>query len=200
MKEQQTYPAYIGVSDVTTVSHEQMRVEGFFEGQPSLMFDEPEGFDIGDPPDLRGRSRGWTPVHAQLAALAGCTSITIAVVARDQKFKHQGLATKLRSLIDIRGFFFDLHLQPKFEQLNFDLTVDTREPVKRIRELAAATHRRCPQLGLFRLAGIPMVVTWYRKGSKKALFEERFSLRAGRTPEDRLVAQADKAARKSSQK
>jgi len=200
MKEQQTYPAYIGVSDVTTVSHEQMRVEGFFEGQPSLMFDEPEGFDIGDPPDLRGRSRGWTPVHAQLAALAGCTSITIAVVARDQKFKHQGLATKLRSLIDIRGFFFDLHLQPKFEQLNFDLTVNTREPVKRIRELAAETHRRCPQLGLFRLAGIPMVVTWYRQGSKKALFEERFSLRAGRTPEYRLIAQAGKAARKSTQK
>ena len=200
MKEQQTYPAYIGVSDVTTVSHEQMRVEGFFEGQPSLMFDEPEGFDIGDPPDLRGRSRGWTPVHAQLAALAGCTSITIAVVARDQKFKHQGLATKLRSLIDIRGFFFDLHLQPKFEQLNFDLTVDTRESVKRIRELASETHRRCPQLGLFRLAGIPMVVTWYRKGSKKALFEERFSLRAGRTPEDRLIAQATKVARKSTKK
>ncbi|MFM7626043.1 MAG: OsmC family protein [Gammaproteobacteria bacterium] len=190
MKERQTYPAYIGVSDITTTSHEQMRVEGFFEGQPSLMFDEPEGFDIGDPPDLRGRSRGWTPVHAQLAALAGCTSITIAVVARDQKFRHKGLGTKLRSLIDIRGFFFDLHLQPKFEQLNFDLTLDTREPTKRIRALAAETHRRCPQLGLFRLARIPMLVTWYRKGSRRALFEERFSMRAGRTPEDRLVAAA----------
>lgn len=190
MKERQTYPAYIGVSDITTISHEQMRVEGFFEGQPSLMFDEPEGFDIGDPPDLRGRSRGWTPVHAQLAALAGCTSITIAVVARDQKFRHKGLGTKLRSLIDIRGFFFDLHLQPKFEQLNFDLTLDTRESTKRIRALAAETHRRCPQLGLFRLARIPMLVTWYRKGSRRALFEERFSMRAGRTPEDRLVAAA----------
>lgn len=194
MKEKQTYPAYIGVSDITTTSHEQMRVEGFFEGQPSLMFDEPEGFDIGDPPDLRGRSRGWTPVHAQLAALAGCTSITIAVVARDQKFKHKGLTTKLRSLIDIRGFFFDLHLQPKFEQLNFDLTLDTREPTKRIRALAAETHRRCPQLGLFRLAGIPMLVTWYRKGSRRPLFEERFSMRAGRTPEDRLVKTAKRAA------
>jgi len=190
MKERQTYPAYIGVSDITTTSHEQMRVEGFFEGQPSLMFDEPEGFDIGDPPDLRGRSRGWTPVHAQLAALAGCTSITIAVVARDQKFRHKGLGTKLRSLIDIRGFFFDLHLQPKFEQLNFDLTLDTRESTKRIRALAAETHRRCPQLGLFRLARIPMLVTWYRQGSRRALFEERFSMRAGRTPEDRLVAAA----------
>lgn len=193
MKERQTYPAYIGVSDVTTTSHEQMRVEGFFEGQPSLMFDEPEGFDIGDPPDLRGRSRGWTPVHAQLAALAGCTSITIAVVARDQRFRHKGLTTKLRSLIDIRGFFFDLHLQPKFEQLNFDLTLDTREPTKRVQALAAETHRRCPQLGLFRLARIPLLVTWYRKGSRTALFEERFSMRRGRTPEDRLVAAAKRA-------
>ena len=192
MKEQQTYPSYIGISDVTTVSHEHMRVEGFFEGQPSLMFDEPEGFDIGDPPDLRGRSRGWTPVHAQLAALAGCTSITIAVVARDQKFHYQKLSTKLRSLIDIRGFFFDLHLQPKFEQLNFDLTLDTGASTAKIRALAAETHRRCPQLGLFRLAKIPMLVTWYRAGSTRPLFEERFSLRAGKTPEDRLIAKAKK--------
>jgi uncharacterized OsmC-like protein len=196
MKEGVKYPDYIGISDVTTHSFEQMRVEAHFEGQPSIMFDEPEGFDIGDPPDLSGRSRGWTPVHAQLAALAGCTSITIAVVARDQKFRHSGLGTKLRSLIDIRGFFFDLHLQPKFEQLNFDLTLDTRESVARIRALATETHRRCPQLGLFRLAKIPLLVTWYRKGSDRPLFEERFSLRAGTTPEDRLASQAAKLAKK----
>jgi uncharacterized OsmC-like protein len=197
MKEGVSYPAYIGVSDVATRSFEQMRVEAYFEGQPTLMFDEPEGFDIGDPPDLSGRSRGWTPVHAQLAALAGCTSITIAVVARDQKFKHQGLSTRLRSLIDIRGFFFDLHLQPKFEQLNFDLTLKTKESVARIRALAAETHRRCPQLGIFRLAKIPLVVNWYRAGSSKRLFEERFSLRKGATPEERLIARQKKLAAKA---
>jgi uncharacterized OsmC-like protein len=194
MKQDVTYPAWIGVSDISTRSHEQMRVEGFFDGQTSLMFDEPEGFDIGDPPDLRGRSRGWTPVHAQLAALAACTSITIAVVARDQKFRHAGLATRLRSLIDIRGFFFDLHLQPKYEQLNFDLTLDTQESAARVKALARETHRRCPQLGLFRLAKIPLLVTWYRAGSGRALFEERFALRAGRTPEERLIAQQEKLA------
>ena len=198
MKEQQTYPAYIGVSDVTTVSREQMRVEGFFEGQPSLMFDEPEGFDIGDPPDLRGRSRGWTPVHAQLAALAGCTSITIAVVARDQKFKHQGLATKLRSLIDIRGFFFDLHLRPQYEQLDFDLVLETRESVRKVRELAAETHRRCPQLGLFALARIPLVVSWYRSGDDTPLFTERLHCPEGPLPAERLAAEARRRKRKPS--
>ena len=194
MRRDVSYPPYVGVSDVSTRSYEHMRVEAHFDGQPSLMFDEPEGFDIGDPPDLRGRSRGWTPVHAQLAALAGCTSITITVVARDQNFRYSGLSTAMRSLIDIRGFFFDLHRQPKFEQLNFDLTLTTRESQRRIRALAAETHRRCPQLGLFRLAKIPMLVTWYRKGNPKALFEERFSMRAGRTPEDRLIAQGKKIA------
>jgi len=198
MKEGLKYPDYVGISDITTVSHEQMRVEGFFDGQPSLMFDEPEGFNIGDPPELQGKSRGWTPVHAQLAALAGCTSITIAVVARDQKFKYVSLTTKLRSLIDIRGFFFDLHMQPKYQQLNFDLTLNTQESNQKVRALAAETHRRCPQLGLFRLAKIPMLVTWYRSSSKRPLFEERFNLRSGTTPEDRLAAKGVKAKKKLS--
>jgi uncharacterized OsmC-like protein len=190
MKERAKYPDYIGISDISTRSFEQMRVESQFEGQPSIMFDEPEGFDIGDPPELRGRSRGWTPVHAQLAALASCTSITIAVVARDQGFRYRSLKTKLRSLIDIRGFFFDLHLQPKYEQLNFDLTLGTRESVKRITELADETHRRCPQLGLFRLAKIPLVVNWYRAGSRRSLLEQRFGLGGGTTPEEKLIARA----------
>lgn len=190
MKEGAKYPEYVGISDVTTRSFEHMRVEACFEGQPTLMFDEPEGFDIGDPPDLRGRSRGWTPVHAQLAALAGCTSITIAVVARDQKFRYAGLRTKLRSLIDIRGFFFDLHLQPKFEQVNYDLWLDTDASDDAIKALADESDRRCPQLGLFHLAQIPMRIRWLREGSGECVYEQRFHLEGGEEPEARLRREA----------
>jgi uncharacterized OsmC-like protein len=186
MKEGANYPEYVGISDVTTRSFEHMRVEAQFEGQPTLMFDEPEGFDIGDPPDLRGRSRGWTPVHAQLAALAGCTSITIAVVARDQRFRYAGLRTKLRSLIDIRGFFFDLHLRPEYRQLNFDLYLDTRASAARIGELARETHRRCPQLALFDRARIPLLVQWFREGVEQPVLVERLHFPAGPTPEEEL--------------
>ena len=56
MEREARYPDYIGISDVNTKSFEQMRVEGYFDGQPSIMFDEPEGFDIGDP-----RSRSCAP-------------------------------------------------------------------------------------------------------------------------------------------
>lgn len=196
MKEGAKYPEYIGISDITTRSFEQMRVEAHFEGQPTLMFDEPAGFDIGDPPELSGRSRGWTPVHAQLAALAGCTAITVTVVARDQKFRYRALDTKVRSLIDIRGFFFDLHLRPQYEQVNFDLYLDTRESGARLRALAAETHRRCPQLGLFDRARIPMVVSWYRVGTPEPVVVDRLHLPPGPTPEERLAAAAAPAKRR----
>lgn len=195
MAEQSPYPAYIGVTDVTTVSHEQMRVEAFMEGQPSIMADEPAGFDIGEPPVLRGQSRGWTPVHYQLAGLASCTSITITVVANDQQFQYRGLSTAIRSLIDIRGFFFDLHLQPEFNQVNFDLTLDTDESSERIAALALETDRRCPQLGIFHRAQVPMLVRWFRTGEAEPAFVQRFFLPEGTaTPEERLVEEARVAA------
>lgn len=192
MRRDLHYPEHIGVSDVSTTSFEQMRVEGYFDGQPSLMFDEPEGFDIGDPAELSGRSRGWTPVHAQLAALGACTAITVRVAARDLGFHYKALRTDLRSLIDIRGFFFDLHLQPKYEQLNFDLYFDTAESDDAIIALAQETHRRCPQLGLFRLAHVPMLVSWYRHGVDAPVLIERIAIPDGPTPEERLADFAGK--------
>jgi uncharacterized OsmC-like protein len=170
-----------------------MVVEAFMEGQHSIMADEPLGFDIGDPPVLRGQSRGWTPVHYQLAALSMCTSITIAVVASDQGFAYSGLETRVRSLIDIRGFFFDLHLQPRYEQVAFDLTLVTGEPDERIVALAEESDRRCPQLGLFHLAGIPMVVRWFREGQDEPVHVRRFAI-DGETPEERLRREAAEAA------
>ncbi|MSO98555.1 MAG: OsmC family peroxiredoxin [Rhodospirillaceae bacterium] len=200
MKEGVQYPCYIGISDVSTTSFEQMRVEAFFEGQPSIMFDEPAGFDIGDPPELQGRSRGWTPVHAQLAALAGCTSITCTVVARDMKFKYKSMRTKIRSLIDIRGFFFDLHLQPQYQQINFDLFFDTKESAARMKAFANEVDRRCPQIGLFHKAKMPLVMSWYRGNEPKPLHEDCFDLPKGPTPEEKLIAQAKAEAKKKSKK
>jgi len=187
---EQEFPPYVGITDVTTQSHDQMLVEAFMEGQHSIMADEPQGFDIGDPPDLVGQSRGWTPVHYQLAALSMCTSITITVVARDQGFQYRNLRTAVRSLIDIRGFFFDLHLQPKFEQGNYDLWLDTDADDDAIRALADESDRRCPQLGLFHLAGIPMRIRWLREGSGECVYEQRFHLDGDEEPEARLRREA----------
>ncbi|MGI9659712.1 MAG: OsmC family protein [Gaiellaceae bacterium] len=191
MAAQSEFPDYIGVSEVTTSSLDQMVVEGFMDGQHSIMADEPLGFDIGDPPELSGQGRGWTPVHYQLAALSMCTAITVRVVANDQEFKLGRLRTSMQSLIDIRGFFFDLHLQPKFEQIRFGLTLATKEPAARVRALAKETDRRCPQLGLFRAAGVPMITEWFRRGESEPVYSQKLAIR-GKLPEDRLRAAASK--------
>jgi len=189
MAAQSEFPDYIGVTEVTTRSHDQMVVEGFMDGQHSIMADEPIGFDIGDPPELSGQGRGWTPVHYQLAALSMCTAITVRVVANDQDFKLGQLRTSMQSLIDIRGFFFDLHLQPKFEQIRFELTLATKEPAARVKALAKETDRRCPQLALFRAAGVPMITEWSRRGEREPVHTQKLAIR-GKLPEDRLRAQA----------
>jgi uncharacterized OsmC-like protein len=185
-----SYPDYIGVSDVTTRSHEQMMVEMFMEGQASCMADEPLGFDVGDPPVLRGQSRGWTPVHYQLGALATCTSITIAVVAADLGFAYSALSTAVRSLIDIRGFCDgDRARQPEYQLIQFDLTLDTDEPEARVRELALEADRRCPQLGVFHRAQIPMHVRWLRQRDGQLCFEQRHHLPDGPTPAETLATE-----------
>jgi uncharacterized OsmC-like protein len=187
------YPSYIGVTDVATRSHEHMRVEAFCDGQASILADEPVGFDIGNPAELKGQSRGWTPVHYQLAGLSTCTSITVAVVARDQGFRHAGLRTSTRSLIDIRGFFFDLHLQPKFEQISLDLWLDTQESDERIQALADETDRRCPQLAVYRLAKVPLRLRWRREATGALAFERLHSFEGEEQPEQRLLREAQAA-------
>ena len=194
MADQPEFPPYIGVTDVSTLSHDNMVVEAFMRGQHSIMADEPAGFNIpwmssGDDVAIRGQNRGWTPVHYQLAGLAMCTSITIAVVAHDQSFSYRDLRTSIRSLIDIRGFCFDLDLQPKFEQVNFDLTLDTDAPVGAIEALARESDRRCPQLQVFHLAGIPLRMRWFRLGAADPVLVQRFFIE-DEEPEARLRAAA----------
>lgn len=184
------YPDHIGVSDVCTRSYEEMRVEMFMDGQSSCLADEPLGFDIGDPPRLRGQSRGWTPVHYQLGALAACTSITIAVVAEDLSFAYSGLETSIRSLIDIRGFCDgDSSRKPEYELIQFDLMLDTQETDQRIAELARESDRRCPQLGVFHRAQLPMLVRWLRQPHATLAFEQRHHLPDGATPAETLLVE-----------
>ena len=71
----------------------------------------------------------------------------------------------------------------------------TREKTERVKELARETDRRCPQIGLFRMAKIPMVMSWYREGAKRPLFVDRFHTGRGKTPEEKLIAKRKKSER-----
>jgi hypothetical protein len=44
------------------------------------------------------------------------------------------------------------------------LRIQTPETVERVEALARESDRRCPQLGLFHQAKVPMTQTWTRDG------------------------------------
>ena len=60
---------------------------------------------------------------------------------------------------------------------------------ERIKELAEESDRRCPQLGLFHLAQIPLRVRWHRERTGEVAYEQRFFL-DGEEPEARLRREA----------
>ena len=57
---------------------------------------------------------------------------------------------------------------PKRSRCVLELRIQTPETVERVEALARESDRRCPQLGLFHQAKVPMTQTWTRDG--EALF------------------------------
>lgn len=170
---------YLFQNEVSLKLHEQTRVEIFMDGQASLMVDEPTWFRIGEPAELYGQSRGWTPVHLQHAGLISCTAITVTIVANDRKFGLDSLAMSMRSEIDARGFLSDFDRQPEFTWIELDFVIRTAESPEAIAALAHDVDRRCPQMGLFHRAKIPMRQRWFVDGSDAPCLELRYHMQDG---------------------
>jgi hypothetical protein len=72
------------------------------------------------------------------------------------------------------------------EPLGFDIG-DPPVLAKRVEALAIESDRRCPQLGLFHRAQIPMHVRWLRARDGSSVFEQRHHLGDGPTPAQTLA-------------
>lgn len=128
----------------------------------SVIADEPLDFAMGG---LVGTDTGWTPVQYQLAALISCANVAIALTAQDQAFQLDGLEIRAQSDLDLRGLLDgDPNRQPQFLHVGLEFRIQTPESVERVEALARESDRRCPQLGLFHQAKVPMTQTWTRAG------------------------------------
>jgi uncharacterized OsmC-like protein len=133
-----------------------------------VIADEPLDFAMGA---LVGTDTGWTPVQYQLAALISCANVAIALTAQDQGFALDGLEIRAQSDLDLRGLLDgDPDRRPEFLHVGIEYRVATSEDATRIEGLARESDRRCPQLGLFHRAGIPMTQVWTRDGDEVCAF------------------------------
>ena len=157
-------PDHIAITKVRLTSLGGLASSMTVKDHEPIVADEPLDFVAGA---LAGGDTGWTPVQYQLAALISCANVAIAITAQDQGFQLDGLEIRAQSDLDLRGLLDgDPDRQPEFLHVGAEYRIATRESAERIEALARESDRRCPQLGLFHRARIPMTQVWIRDGEE----------------------------------
>lgn len=155
-------PEYLAITKVRAKSLGGLASQLTVKDHEPIVADEPLDFVTGA---LAGGDTGWTPVQYQLAALISCANVAIAITAQDQGFQLDGLEIRAQSDLDLRGLLDgDPDRQPQFLHIGLELRIQTPESIARVEALARESDRRCPQLGLFHQAQVPMTQTWTRDG------------------------------------
>nr|WP_144921797.1 OsmC family protein [Paenibacillus bovis] len=119
-----------------------------------------ESFVIDEPVSLGGTNEGANPVEFVLAGLTGCTSVMIALIAKEQKFSYEDVNFVNSGDLDLRGLQGVEGVSPHFQSVSFEVEIKTDESEERLAALKAEVEKRCPVMNLLVDAGIPVQSTW----------------------------------------
>lgn len=117
---------------------------------------------IDEPPSLGGQDAGPNPVEFVLAGLTGCTSVMIALIAKEQKFIYEGADFTNEGSLDIRGLQGVAGVSPHFQTVRYTVEIQTDESEERVGQLQAEVEKRCPILNLLKDAGVKVESDWKR--------------------------------------
>jgi len=118
---------------------------------------------MDEPVELGGADEGPNPMEFVLAALSGCTSVMISLIAQEKDFKFKNVDFKNTGILDLRGLKGVEGVSPHFQKVRFDVIFDTEESDERIEELKQEVERRCPVYNLIKDSGAEIQAKWYRK-------------------------------------
>jgi uncharacterized OsmC-like protein len=118
---------------------------------------------MDEPQALGGTDDGPNPMEYVIAALSGCTSVMISIIAQEKQFAFQGVAFENTGILDLRGLMGVEGVSPHFQKVRFTVTIDTQENEERIEELKNEVERRCPVYNLLKDAKVELDTKWIRK-------------------------------------
>lgn len=119
-----------------------------------------EPFIVDEPKNLGGFDEGPNPVEFVLAGLTSCTSVMIALIAKELQFSYDAVDFHNKGSIDVQGLMGVKGVSPHFQSVDFTVTIKTNESDDRIEQLKEAVEKRCPVMNLFRDAGVPVQSIW----------------------------------------
>lgn len=105
------------------------------------------GFEVivDEPEQLGGTDAGPNPVEYVLAALAGCLNVVGHVVAREMKFKLNGLTIDLEGELDPAKFMGqNTSARAGYKEIRVTMHPDTDADQDSLNKWAAAIEERCP--------------------------------------------------------
>lgn len=115
---------------------------------------------MDEPFELGGEDQGPNPMEYVLASLSGCTSVIIALVAKEKEFSFEDVEFNNSGVIDLRGLSGVEGVSPHFKKVRFEVLLTTSESEERVEELKAEVERRCPVFNLIKDAGVEIDAKW----------------------------------------
>lgn len=120
-----------------------------------IIMDEPEA--------LGGTDLGPNPMEYVVAALSGCTSVMISLIAKEKDFEFQSVDFENTGILDLRGLLGEEGVSPYFQKVRFTVKLYTQENDERLEELKNEVEKRCPVYNLLKDAGVELTTNWIRK-------------------------------------
>lgn len=142
----------------------KVETSGVWNGgvQTEISIREFDPFIIDEPRNLGGKDEGPNPVEFVLAGLSSCTSVMIAIIAKEQKFSYEAAEFKNSGELDLRGLMGVEGVSAHFQSVEFDVVIKTDETETRIQQLKEAVEKRCPVMNLLVDAGVSVTSNWIK--------------------------------------
>ncbi|NLN19268.1 MAG: OsmC family protein [Firmicutes bacterium] len=119
--------------------------------QFNLVIDEPES--------LGGTDTGANPMEYVLAGLAGCASVMLRMIAREQGLEYESASFDIRGTLDLRGLEGVPGVRRHFQTVTGKVEVVTSDGDK-LQKVAEAIEDRCPAYNMLKDAGVDIKLDW----------------------------------------
>ncbi|MFX3623874.1 MAG: OsmC family protein [Ectobacillus sp.] len=143
----------------------KVKTSGKWEGglKTSISIRDFSKLIVDEPKNLGGTDEGPNPVEYVLGALSSCTSVMIALIAKEKNFSYEGVEFENNGTLDLQGLAGVDGVSPHFQSVSFDVIFRTDESASRIEELKEEVEKRCPVYNLLKDAGVRIESNWYKK-------------------------------------
>lgn len=113
-----------------------------------------------EPPSFGGQDSAPNPMEILLAALNGCLSVMIQVIAREKGIEVHGVRLHVEGDLDLRGAMGDPNVPAYFRHVRERVDLVSSVSPDEVRALQEEVQRRCPIYTLLKSAGVNIQSEW----------------------------------------